>query len=175
MLCENCKKNAATFHFTQIINNEISEIHLCSKCSAEKGLGGVFTIPHFNANDSFTGLTPSFQKPREVTMSNVEYCPLCGLTYHQFKETGRLGCSQCYSTFRRHLRSLLKKIHGSTQHAGKIMDKLIKEEKTQKVDSHQKLLQLREKLQIAVSEEDYEQAAKIRDQIKEIERQLVKK
>jgi len=175
MLCESCKKNRATFHYTHIINNEVSEIHLCSKCALEKGIGGMFIFPHPPLTDLFAGLTQSLQKAREVNMPSGERCPMCGFTYRDFRETGRLGCSKCYSTFRRHLQSMLKKIHGSNQHVGKSVTKMIEDKKEEKVDLHQELLDLREKLHIAVSEEDYEQAAKIRDKIKKIERKLLEK
>ena len=164
MVCELCGENQAVVHLTQVVNNEMNTSHLCEKCAAEKGLqaqppAANLPLADFLANMGSEGKLPGGAPIEELN------CPFCGLSTSDFKEMGRLGCPQCYSTFEVHLRSLLRRIHGGTQHVGKVYlppDPTISE-REKRLDG------LRRKLRRAVDAEDFERAAELRDQIRSLE------
>ena len=161
MLCEICSKNEATVHYTEIINNEMTEMHLCEDCAREKG---AMIKPHFPLADLLAGLT-DFKVPLTVEKGKAGKCPRCGLTYADFRKIGRLGCSQCYYTFKDSLSSLLKRVHGSSEHVGKVPALAGREAEVSRT-----LRELRERLQRAVQREEFEEAAGLRDQIREMEK-----
>ena len=161
MLCDLCSKNPATVHLTEIVDNQMKELHLCEECARQKSIQ---MEQEFGLADLLAGLS-EFGKPKEQKEIIKLKCPACNLTYADFKKIGRLGCSECYNTFRRYLSSLLKRIHGSNRHLGKTPLKLIRASK-RKID----IQELRSKLQRAIELEESEEAAKLRDQIKEFEK-----
>lgn len=159
MDCENCGEREASIHLTQVVDDQMSTFHLCDRCAAEKGLepgvqGGSALLADFLAQMG-KGIAPS---------PATGACPFCGETLADLKRTGRLGCPECYSQFEQHLRSLLRKLHGGTQHAGK----LYRSQPAEASRSTQ-LARLRRDLQQAVEAEDFEQAATLRDQIRRAE------
>ncbi len=167
MLCEICGKNEATVEFTEIIDDEVTQLHLCESCAREKG---VEMEQHFSIADLLAGLTDlglEFE-PKEVSIK----CPNCGMTHDDFRKIGRLGCGECYNAFKRSLLPLLKRIHGSTRHLGKAAIKL---EKAVGVTKMSELQELRQKLQRAIEMEEFEEAAKIRDRIRELEKKAKEK
>jgi protein arginine kinase activator len=154
MVCDNCGSGDAVVHLTQIVNNEMSTYHLCEKCAAAKGLE---TSPDFLAQ---MGQSSSGQAgDPEGT------CDFCGLTFADFRETGRLGCPHCYATFEAQLRGLLRRIHGATQHVGKVY--LPPDPSASEMEK--RLEGLHRKLQRAVDAEDFERAAELRDKIRALE------
>ncbi|MCX5702652.1 MAG: UvrB/UvrC motif-containing protein [Candidatus Omnitrophica bacterium] len=160
MLCDVCGKNTATVHLTEIIDEQMNELHLCEECARQKSTQ---MESQFGLSDLLAGLA-DFEKPAKKLETVSLKCENCGLTYNEFKKIGRLGCGECYSAFKKYLVPLLKKIHGSGQHLGtspvrgtKILRK--------KID----LTTLRNNLKKAIETEAFEEAAKIRDQIKELE------
>ncbi len=160
MLCDICGKNSATVHLTEIIDNQMNELHLCEECARQKNA----EMEHKFGSDLLAGMaeTEKFAKEKE-TVSVI--CPNCGLSYTNFKKIGRLGCGECYIAFKKYLILLLKRIHGSAQHVGKVP------RKTGVALKKKTLLQdLGDKLQAAIKVEDFEEAARIRDRIREIER-----
>lgn len=161
MLCDICGKNPATVHLTEIIDDQMSELHLCEECAHQKSLQ---MEQQFGLSDLLAGLV-EFEKPVKDIASVGVKCANCGFTYADFKKIGRLGCGECYNAFRKYLGTLLKKIHGSNQHIGKSPLKVTKVLK-KKID----LQELRRRLQQAIEMEAFEEAAKIRDQIKELEK-----
>ena len=163
MLCELCKQAQATVHLTEIVNDQMTELHLCEACANQKGAQ---TESHFGLADLLSGLADfsKAQEPEEVT---AKACPNCGMTYDDFRKVGRLGCSECYATFKRSLGSLLKRIHGSPIHLGKSPVRLAKPAKMMKSE----LAELRRKLERAIAGEEFEEAARLRDQIRRIEQQ----
>jgi protein arginine kinase activator len=163
MLCDLCGKNQATVHLTEIIDNQITELHLCEECARAKSME---MEQQFGLADLLAGLAEFGKGVEEVESSKIK-CPNCGLSYDEFKKIGKLGCSQCYNAFRRYLSSLLKKIHGSNKHVGKFPMKV-----ASGLDKEKKPLleELRQKLQRAIEREEFEEAAKIRDQIRELEK-----
>ena len=161
MLCDICNKNSATVHLTEIIDEQMNELHLCEECARKKSIQ---MEQQFGLSDLLAGLA-EFEKPTQEKEAIALKCTNCQLTYADFKKIGRLGCGECYSTFKKYLGPLLKKIHGSSLHFGKAPLKVTKVLK-KKID----LSGLRYKLQKAIEMEAFEEAAKIRDQIKEFEK-----
>ena len=158
MLCDICGKNKATVHLTEIINEKVVEMHICQACAQSKAEE---LNEQLNISDFLGGLveTGKFKKKESLVK-----CASCGLSYEEFKKKGRLGCGSCYVTFRQQLLTLLKKIHSSVSHAGKIP-----------LGVHKRILpkakneELRERLDRAIKLEDYEEAARLRDEIKRID------
>jgi protein arginine kinase activator len=161
MLCDICGKNQATVHLTEIIDDQISELHLCEECAHKKSIQ---MEQQFGLADLLAGLA-EFGKPGEKIEATGLKCPNCGLSYQDFKKYGRLGCSECYLSFRKYLMPLLKKIHGSTQHFGKFPYKAVT-----KVRKRAGLAELRLRLQSAIEKEEFEEAARLRDKIRELEK-----
>ncbi|MDD5043985.1 MAG: UvrB/UvrC motif-containing protein [Candidatus Omnitrophica bacterium] len=164
MVCDICGKNQATVHLTEIIDDQMSELHLCEECARKKSQQ---MESQFGLADLLAGLA-EFGKPQEEKGESVKLkCPNCGMTYENFIKMGRLGCSECYYAFKKYLVPLLKKIHGTSQHVGKAPHKLTRVVKAAPQDEMQVL---RDKLQKAVEAEEFEEAARIRDQIKEAQK-----
>lgn len=165
MLCDICGKNPATVHLTEIIDEQMSELHLCEECARKKSAQ---MEQQFGLSDLLAGLA-DFEKPSEEKDMPAYKCANCGLTYKDFKKIGRLGCGDCYITYKKFLVPLLKRIHGSSFHCGKCPVKAVKAAK-KKTD----LTDLRCRLQKAIEMEAYEEAAKIRDQIRELQEKQVR-
>ena len=163
MVCDACKKQQATVHLTEIVNDQMTELHLCEVCANKKGTQ---VESHFGLADLLSGLSDygKAQEPEEVS---TKACPSCGMTYDDFRKVGRLGCTECYTTFKRSLGSLLKRIHGSPLHLGKSPARLLKAAKGAKTE----LLDLKRKLERAIEDEAFEEAARLRDQIRRMEQQ----
>ena len=160
MLCQDCGKKEATVHLTQVVNDEKVELHLCRECAEKRRFhtpfeGVPFPLAEFLASMLDQNL---IKKPGKVSDTK---CPTCGMYFSDFSKTGRLGCGNCYATFRVQFNDLLRKIHGSTQHRGKVpympgdVMKPLREER-----------KLHEELKKAIDEEDFEKAARLRDRIK---------
>jgi protein arginine kinase activator len=162
MVCDNCGGGDAVVHLTQIVNNEMSTYHLCEKCAAEKGLETTPEPSHFPLTDF---LAQMGEEHPQQAQTPGDRCSFCGLTFADFRETGRLGCPHCYTTFEPHLRGLLRRIHGGTQHMGKVY--LPPDPSASEMEK--RLEALRRKLQRAVDAEDFERAARLRDQIQTLE------
>lgn len=197
MLCQNCGKNEVNFRYTQIINGVKKEMALCDKCAKSLGLESLdFNMPiNFSSflgdflNDAMdTQFLPSFTKTGSLQCDN------CGMTYDEFVDTGKFGCSHCYDIFADTLDSVFKNIHGSSIHVGrrsrlsnqekksvaedleKLKQKESKGENSKgkaetkkssvKNEIQEKLEKLNADLKQAIKEERYEDAAKIRDEIK---------
>lgn len=163
MLCQICGKNPASVHFTEIHDNQMSEIHVCERCAEDKGMQAPAQKHKFEIADLLAGMVDTMTQTDEERVGHVQ-CPRCGLLYSQFKETGRLGCSECYAAFQFQLRPLLRRIHGDTHHRGK-------------TPSHGKatatrtrrIQRLHDDLRRAVEREDFETAASVRDEIRRVE------
>lgn len=165
MICNICGSQEATIHLTEIVNSQMMEIHLCETCAQEKGTD---FKTHFAVGDLLGGLA-DLQQFTKVGKQTVEKCSSCGLTYEDFGKNGRLGCAQCYQSFSKMLLPLIKRIQRSTVHVGKRPGKIAKPAGF----SHDlKLLQ--ERLRKTVQMEEFEKAASIRDEIRQIEDKIKK-
>ena len=161
MQCDICGKKKATVHLTEIVDDQMSEMHLCEECARQKS---VQMEQQFGLADLLAGLA-DFGKPAKEEIRENLKCSNCGMSYDEFRKFGRLGCSQCYESFKMHLSTLLKKVHGSNHHLGKTPVKIPQFEK-QKIENFQ---ELKIQLQQAIQMEDFERAAEIRDKIRELE------
>jgi len=161
MLCQNCNKKQATIHLTEIINeNEKREVHLCEECAKEKGL-------HYKAHFSIQDLLGSLinmPQNREMAEMASATCPVCGITYTEFRTSGRFGCMSDYRTFGAGLDPLFDKIHHARRHRGKVPLR-----RGQDLDAEEKLADMKEHLAEAIDREDYEEAARLRDSIQSME------
>lgn len=171
MKCEGCDKRQATVHLTEIVNKKKRELHLCEECAREKGI----TIKAFVADLSEKLEPPvaaklpaalgALEKVAHGALQRVEdlsgiACPVCGLTFAEFRASGRLGCANDYAAFRRGLVPLLDKIHGSVEHKGKVPAHV-----NERLERQRRVAELRQLLNQAIQREEYEKAAKLRDEI----------
>lgn len=165
MLCQVCNKRPATVHYTKIINGEMEELHLCEECAlVNKELEFDTT---FSFHKLLTGLIDSLQgEPIKEDVFNTT-CPNCGLSYSEFKQTGKFGCPKCYNTFKVKLHPLFKGIHGHDKHIGKIP-----KEANQAIVTKKEIGRLKEELEKLVAREAFEEAAIVRDKINELEKKL---
>ena len=158
MTCDVCKHNQATVFLTQIVDGKMQKVNLCESCSKEKGV----TDPTgFALADLLLGLGAA-----QVMEGggSAQKCAVCGFSQQDFKKTGRLGCASCYETFAEGLQGLLKGMHKGTAHVGKVPVRL-----RQNIEREQEMKNLHRDLRRAVAEENYEGAARIRDEIKQRE------
>lgn len=164
MLCQKCHKREANVHFTQILNGIKTESYLCSQCANQNDK---FTFsPQLNLGDflwGFPGVAESgglteTEQPREVR------CDFCGMSFDDFRKTGKVGCANCYRTFRENLNPILRRLHGNTEHKGKIPGKL-----TECIKTGNEIEKLKEELTAAIGREEYERAAELRDRIRKLE------
>jgi protein arginine kinase activator len=161
MLCDQCGENESIVHLTRIKDNKIVTSHLCESCALAQGIE-----PGVAMSDApLTDFLAQTGKALAESSASVGPCAFCGMRLENFKKTGRLGCSHCYVTFEPHLRNLLKRLHGKEQHVGKVYLPPDPSE----AERRERLAGLRRKLDRAVEAEDFEQAARIRDQIRTLE------
>lgn len=139
----------------------MQKVNLCDACSREKG---VEDPKSFALADLLLGIGAS-EEIEKTALS--QKCPVCGFSQADFKKTGRLGCAACYATFAEGLHTLLKAMHKGTEHVGKLPQRAHRS-----IQLHHRMRALNENLQKAVSEENYETAASLRDQIKQLESEL---
>lgn len=166
MTCHECKKRPATVHFTKIVNGEKIELKLCEICAKERGDLDFSYGDHFSFHKLLSGLLDIDEL--QVIGGKVQEkskCNKCGLTESEFVNSGRLGCSQCYEVFGFKLNPLLKRIHGSTTHVGKVPVRT-----GGKIRLKKEIQTLRDDMNKCIAKEDFEQAAILRDKIKELEK-----
>jgi protein arginine kinase activator len=156
MVCCICKEKDAKVHLTQIIGDKVQKVDLCDECAKKKGVDD-------NTGASLADLLLGLGASQEMAQASGPEikCPHCGFTQADFKKAGRLGCSECYVTFAEGLEGLLKTMHKGTKHIGKVPQSL-----QQTRDLSDRLKNLQKKLDKAVADEDFEQAAQVRDEIK---------
>ncbi|HVY61553.1 MAG TPA: UvrB/UvrC motif-containing protein [Planctomycetota bacterium] len=175
MKCEACDKAQATVHLTEIVNKKKRELHLCEECAREKGVSvkAVFSAdlaekPHAKAAGAGE-VTGAIEKAQPSALQRVDdlastSCPVCGLTFAEFRASGRLGCANDYMAFKKGLVPLLEKIHGSVEHRGKVPAHV-----GERIERQRKVAELRQKLNAAIQKEEYEVAASLRDEIYKLE------
>ena len=165
MLCEFCKKKEATVHYTKIVGGEIEELHLCDECA--RNHGEIEFDSSFSFHKLLTGLIDNIYGGSTKEKVEEIKCSFCGLDYSRFRQSGKFGCARCYETFKSNLIPLFKGINGHTNHVGKAPkstnETLAKERKIQSLKAEMARL---------VAKEAFEEAAIIRDQIRELEKEL---
>lgn len=166
MKCQKCNKREATTHLTKIVNGYKEELHLCSQCAAKsQEYEEMKADMNVGFSDFLLGLIGGNKKkqPSAIGTSeqNVDVCPTCHMTFGDFLNTGKLGCGDCYSAFRNRLVRPIKQIHGTFEHTGKVPVRgggdVVREKKISKLESE---------LNAAVMKQDFETAARLRDEIK---------
>jgi protein arginine kinase activator len=157
MLCEKCHKREATTHIKSVVNGVKQEYNLCSECAKIYGYG----------TNSLTGMLDSMfgDISKYDSLPQTKVCSVCGASFGDIAKSGKVGCSECYNTFYDELLPYLKRVHGSVNHVGKVPNSapLMVTPKLKSVKD------LRQELSRLVAEENYEQAAIVRDKIKEME------
>ncbi|MCI8636918.1 MAG: hypothetical protein HFJ36_03560 [Clostridia bacterium] len=187
MLCDNCCKREANVRYSENINGRRKDLNLCEECSKKLGITNMdFNMP-IDFSSFFGEFMEDFAKPEFMPLLNeikALKCDNCGFTFEDIRNTGKLGCGNCYSVFEERLDPIIRRIQGANKHigrAGKIIDSKI-EQKMKNVNNesdmnkpreekaeNNKLHELQKKLKQAIKEEKYEEAAKIRDEIKKEE------
>lgn len=168
MRCEHCREREAVIHLTQIQNAQVTTLHLCEPCAAEKGIetgtpSGKFPLQDFLATLGKSGAEAAAPGPDLA-------CPACGATLRDFRQTGRLGCAECYRTFEAPLRDLLRRLHGSAQHTGEsYAGEGVPVAVAAPAPVPDAVADLKERLRRAVETEDFELAAELRDRIRLLE------
>jgi len=167
MLCDECGNSEAEVHLTAVEADEMRSLHLCVECAARRGFPSAEDAESTESNPPLVDFIaqlgasgPSAQAP-----AVAEPCPFCGTSTADFRRNGRVGCSQCYVHFETQLRGLLRRIHGSSQHAGK----LYLSESSDISDRLGQISSMRRRMRRAIETEDFETAADLRDRIHELE------
>lgn len=156
MLCERCKKNTATSHYTKIINGVKTESHLCPQCTSEAGI-----LPNFEfAHNLFSLFSPTFSQHSSVPLQDKgKECPLCKSTMYDISRTGKIGCAKCYEVFREELMPYISRIHGQAEYKGEQAHSAAKDP----------IKKLRDELSEAIKKQEFEKACELRDKIKKLE------
>lgn len=160
MLCDQCTEREAVVHLTQIVDNAVTQLHLCEKCAAAKGIETTVAMP----KHPLAGVLQAAQDQAALA-TDAQRCAFCGTSQKDFRASGRLGCAHCYGAFAESLRELLRRVHGNARHVGHRYRPLNQEA----VDKAGSLAMLRERLQRAVEREEFEAAAALRDEILALE------
>lgn len=155
MLCQHCNKNEANMHMKRIINGRAAEVHLCSDCARSLGYGEAFS----GFGLGFSDFLSDFLLKGEHS-SNAARCTFCNKSFEEIAKDGKMGCAECYTTFYDKLLPSLQRIHGKGTHMGK--------KPNGNIDSQNKLNVLKEQLEEAIREQNFESAVKIRDEINSI-------
>ena len=164
-MCDDCKEKPASVHITKINNNKKMERHLCESCAQKSGELSFPNDAQFAVHDFLKGMfNHGYAGP---PVPGDAACPNCGMTYADFSRSGKIGCGECYSTYGERLEPVLRRIHGTACHTGKVPKR-----GGGKLAVRQRLRELRANLEGHVMREEYEQAAKLRDEIRAVEKQL---
>ena len=174
MLCTNCHKANAVYHYKTVINGEVHEEHLCADCAAKAKLnslgsdifsGGFFGSSPFGnsfwGDNSFFG--DFFGHSLSAPVQSQKVCPFCGSTEREIARNGQVGCAQCYDTFSDILTPYIRRVHGSDTHKGKVPA-----DAAPKAKARNELNELQQQLETAIKDQKYEDAAKLRDRINEL-------
>jgi protein arginine kinase activator len=168
MMCQACGKKTATTHIKTIVNGKLTEYHLCSDCAKEKGYSHFMNDWNWNFGNMLGGFMSNVFDTEPVTR-----CKTCGSSFEEITESGKVGCADCYQTFRRKLVPVIQRIHGTTRHKGKAPGSSalrVMEQAHPMVPVEETLLEEKKRLlKQAVEAQDFEQAAVLRDEIKEME------
>ena len=164
MLCDECGSHPACVHMIKVLNGEKTEKHLCEKCAASAGEICFSAGIHFSVNDLVKAM---FSQELSSSAKAEMACPNCGMVFSDFSRSGKIGCNVCYSIFHEQLEPILRRVHGTNNHTGKVPQKA-----GNLIRLRLAVKGLRKDLEQSVEREDYESAARIRDDIRLLEKQL---
>lgn len=166
MYCQRCNKKEATVHLTKIVNNEKTEVYLCEECAKETG-----QLPFAGSNPfAFHNLLQGILSPELNSYEQYQQemkCDKCGLNYREFTKSGLFACARCYDSFSEKIEPIFKRVHGNTKHNGKVPKR-----RGGTLRIQREIEELRDDIQKAVYNENFERAAEIRDKIKELEEKV---
>jgi protein arginine kinase activator len=167
MKCQRCEK-PATFHITELTEPKApQELHLCEDCAKLYLTQGAVPEPEMSSlAGALAKQLKVGQTAEELARLDQQACPVCGITFYEFRQAGRLGCPHDYVCFEQELEPLILNIHGKTRHSGKVPKR-----GSRTTDDQTELIRLRREMKEAVEREDYEQASQMRDQIRRIEQE----
>lgn len=169
MLCDNCGENEASIRLTQIINGKKTEMMLCEECSKKANLSSMqFEMP-IDISNFLGDFISDYEENNYLPFNSISKqikCNNCNMSYEEFLNSGKFGCSECYEAFSNKVDLLLNKIQGNARYKGR--NCINKEENNKKIEINNELDELKKQLRQAIKEERYEDAAKIRDKINEI-------
>lgn len=173
MLCEKCKKNQAVTHIRQNINGNLTEMHLCENCAAEitgkfeNEYSKLFSDFGFGIDSVLGSIFGQDFLSENLLSEPEEKCPMCSATLSQIRKSGNVGCSHCYQTFRSQLMPLISRIHGKTAHNGKVPASV-----EGKISVKAQITELENQLKTAIDEQEFEKAAKLRDEINALKKSI---
>ncbi len=174
MTCSVCQEREATIHFTEIINNQITKLELCESCARRRGIelpSKPFALPFGDLALELSGIIGAPSEHERVPGK----CDTCGCTWEQFRETGRFGCSDCYTAFDKPITPLVKRLHGATSHVGLGVEAqgspgraaaAPNAEGSRPSRAPVRFTELQKQLDQAIANEEFERAAELRDQIR---------
>jgi protein arginine kinase activator len=165
MMCGECNEKRAIIRYAETTDGRLSTWNLCEECARRRGVAPLLSTFAGPLVNILMGLLEESRESEEESSGAV--CPQCGLSYGDFRRSGKLGCGVCYETFREELRPLIRRVHGSTSHAGRAPLELERD-----FDSRTELKRLKNELRDAVRREEYERAAELRDLIRGTGREL---
>ena len=165
--CQSCHERDAVVRLTQVVGDDVTTVHLCSKCAAERGIETEATVTQTPLG-AFLAAMGKGSPGMAAAASAGESCPVCGATLQNFRASGRLGCAGCWVAFERPLRELLRRTHGATRHTGERYDTANPLGISVADRQEQTRIELREQLRLAVAGEQFERAAELRDQLRDL-------
>ncbi len=167
--CESCHEREAVVHLTQVVDEQVTTVHLCGKCAAERGIATEAEASATPLGSFLAALGPAAITPAG-TMPETGSCPDCGATLADIRASGRLGCATCWVTFARPLRDLVRRLHGATRHVGEWYDDpaTAPDEVAERHADHERI-RLRIALDEAIAAEAFEEAATLRDKLRELD------
>jgi protein arginine kinase activator len=163
--CQSCHEREAVVRLTQIVGDDVTTVHLCSQCAAERGIetdAGVAQTPL----GAFLAAMGKGGSPVAAASAAGDACADCGATLHDFRTSGRVGCAQCWVTFEQPLRDLLRRLHGATRHTGESYRAVDTSQLSPTEVRQRDRAALREELRAAIEGEQFERAAELRDQLR---------
>lgn len=166
MLCQNCGKAQATTHIKRVVNGDAQEHHLCSGCAKELGYTDMFSgFAPFSLSDFFGDFLGDMGK--RAIGAKVTRCPKCGNSFNDIVRDSQVGCSECYRTFYDELVPSLERIHGKALHNGKHIS--VRPVENKEPTKEEKIESLKAKLDEAIKAQEFEEAARLRDEIRALE------
>ena len=162
MLCQSCEKRQASTHIKTILNGELREFDLCPECAAKLGYGSFFTNFGFDIDKLFGSFMDSNEGRKKK-----KRCNFCGASFDEIAKSGKVGCAHCYEEFYDELLPSIRRIHGRTNHTGKLARRAGTE-----VRVRNEITKCKYELEQAIKTQEFEKAAELRDKIKELEKNI---
>ena len=162
--CDECGERDVVVRVTHVVDGEAREVKLCERCAGDKGIQTSASVAQTPLGGFLNALWKTAD-PVTTELGPTGTCPGCGATFSDFRESGRLGCADCYKAFEAPLRILIRRYHGSTHHHGR---RHVSADALSALPQNDLVAGLREQLRLAVVAENFELAAELRDRLKEL-------